>query len=230
MKVVKQKVTLSITNLDSICGGNGLKVKVKHNSLFPNSIRALICGPSSCGKSNVMLSLLIDENGLKFSSLYIYSKSLYQDKYQFLARVLDGLVNYNAYQNNCEVISPNEADEHSVMIFDDVACSEQDKIREYFCMGRHRNIDSFYLCQTYTRIPKHLIRDNANFIVLFKQDDMNLKHVYQDHVGTDMTFNQFHELCSECWKAKYGFITICKDFDIDKGRYRQDLDKYIVLK
>jgi len=42
-------------------------------------------------------------------------------------------------------------------------------------MGRHKNIDSFYLCQTYS--PKHLIRDNANFIIMFKQDDLNMRHI-----------------------------------------------------
>jgi len=32
------------------------------------------------------------------------------------------------------------------MIFDDVACEKQNNIRSDFCMGRHKNIDSFYLC------------------------------------------------------------------------------------
>lgn len=228
MKIIKQKHTLPVTNLDIICG-DGIHEKSKHGALFPTSIRAIICGPSACGKSNVMLSLLLNENGLKFRNLYIYSKSLYQPKYQFLERALKGIVNYYAFQNNCDVISPNEAKNNSVAIFDDVSCHEQDKIREYFCMGRHRKIDSFYLTQTYTRVPKHLIRDNANFIILFKQDEMNLKHVYQDHVGTDMTYEQFHKLCSQCWKTKYGFITISKDTDLNNGRYRQNLDKYVML-
>ena len=229
MKILKQKITLPVTNLDMVCKGGNYAVKSIHGSLFPTSIRALICGPSACGKSNLMLSLLLDKNGLKFKNLYIYSKSLYQPKYQFLEEVLKGIVNYYPFQNNCEVIPPNEADENSIIIFDDVSCSEQNKIREYFSMGRHRNVDSFYLSQTYAHIPKHLIRDNANFIILFKQDDMNLNHVYQDHIGADMTFDQFRVLCGKCWNNKHGFVTICKDFDLDKGRYRMDLDKYIQL-
>ncbi|EZA55673.1 hypothetical protein X777_04182 [Ooceraea biroi] len=35
-------------------------------------------------------------------------------------------------------------------------------MREHFSMGRHSLVDCFYLCQTYARIPKHLLRDNAN--------------------------------------------------------------------
>jgi len=96
-------------------------------------------------------------------------------------------------------------------------------------MGRHKHIDSFYLCQTYTKIPKHLIRDNANLIIIFKQDEMNIKHIYNDHVIGDMTFKQFIKICEECWKQKYEFVLISKDNDIDKGRYRKGFDSFIHL-
>lgn len=104
-------------------------------------------------------------------------------------------------------------------------CDKQDVLSDYFSHGRHSGVSIFYLAQTYSKIPKQLIRDNANVIVLFKQDVLNLEHVYRDHVGTDMTFDQFRDMCSECWKNKYGFITIVKDDDA--GRYRLGFDCYI---
>jgi len=91
-----------------------------------------------------------------------------------------------------------------------MACDKQDAIREYFAMGRHADVDCFYLCQTYTKIPKYLIRDNANVLILFKQDDINLKHVYNDHVNTDMSYENFRELCRCYWQQKYGFVVINK--------------------
>lgn len=115
------------------------------------------------------------------------------------------------------------------MIFDDVACEKQNTIRQYFSFGRHSNVDSFYLAQTYTRIPKHLIRDNANVIIAFRQDEMNIKHVYSDHVGADMTFEKFYELCRECWKDKYGFLMISKEDDLNDGRYRKLFDTFITV-
>ena len=68
------------------------------------------------------------------------------------------------------------------MMFDDVICGKQNSIRDYFCKGIHTNIDCFYLCQTYTKIPKHLIRVNANMIVIFKQDKMSLRHIFYTHI------------------------------------------------
>jgi len=77
---------------------------------------------------------------------------------------------YYTFSQNDEVLPPAKGKETSIMIFDDVACEKQNNIRSYFCMGRLKNIDYFYLCQTYTHIPKHLIRD-----------------IYRDHVNTDMS-------------------------------------------
>jgi len=75
-------------------------------------------------------------------------------------------------------------------------------------MGRHKNIDSFYLCQTYSHIAKHLIRDNANFIIMFKQDDLNMRHIYRDHIDTDMNYETFVTICQKCWEDKHGFLFI----------------------
>ena len=64
--------------------------------------------------------------------------------------------------------------------------------------------------------------------MLLKQDERNLKHVYEDHVGTDMTFQEFKNVCTICWKAKYGFLVIDKDSDLNSGRYRKGFDQYII--
>lgn len=229
MRVVKHpSLTMPLTDLDRLVSAT--ETKRRHSDLIPNSLRAIVCGPSGCGKTNLILNLIFDENGLTFENIYIYSKSLGQPKYELLSLVLNRLpeIGFYRFSDNDAVVDPNEAKENSIFIFDDVACDKQDKIRAYFSMGRHRNVDSFYLTQTYTRIPKHLIRDNANVLVLFKQDEVNLKHVYDEHVNTDMRFEEFKEMCRRCWNdGKYNPLIIMKDFEIKDGRYRIGMDKYI---
>lgn len=227
MKLIKQNLSLPIQNNDLKSNTKEFK---RHSLLLPNSIRAVVVGPSNCGKTNVMISLLEHPNGLSFENVYVYSKSLFQPKYEYLKKLLKPIrgLGYYTFSNNSDVIPLKEAKQNSIFVFDDVACEKQDNIRSYFCMGRHNNVDSFYLCQTYTRIPKHLIRDNTNFLILFKQDDLNLKHIYGDHINTDMSFNTFRDLCAECWEDKYGFLVIDKDSPLSKGRYRRGFDVYIV--
>lgn len=227
MKLVKQDMNIDVRNLDFT--HNDTNRQPRHSSLLPNTIRALLVGPSNCGKTNVMLSLIESPNGLKFENIYIYSKSLYQPKYEYLRALITPIkgMGYFSYGNNDDVIDPDHVKPNSIFIFDDVACEKQNKIRNFFTMGRHRHTSSFYLCQTYAQIPKHLIRDNSNMIIMFKQDDMNMKHIYNDHVGTDMSYNVFGDICRECWTEKYGFLVISKDDDVKSGRYRKGFDIFI---
>lgn len=202
----------------------------RHGSLLPSCVRALICGPSNCGKTSVMLSLLLHPNGLRFEHVYVYSRSLHQNKYEYLHRVLEQVpeVGYRTFKENDKIVEPSESKPNSVFIFDDVSNDNQRPMRLYFSMGRHHRVDCFYLCQSYARVPKHLLRDNANMIIAFKQDELNLKRIFKDHVSTDMNYEQFRHICLRCWKGKYGFLTIDKSSEIDLGRYRKGLDEFIV--
>uniref|UniRef100_A0A1B0G6Y8 Uncharacterized protein n=1 Tax=Glossina morsitans morsitans TaxID=37546 RepID=A0A1B0G6Y8_GLOMM len=116
MRLVKQSKQIVVRNADDVCCLQKEKTKIVHSTLLPNSIRALIVGPSNCGKTNVMISLIESPHGLSFKNIYIYSKSLYQPKYQ-----------------NEKVVSISKAKPHSIMIFDDVICDKQNTIRNYFC-------------------------------------------------------------------------------------------------
>ncbi len=62
-----------------------------HHFLLPNNIRCIIFGPSSCGKTNLMLNLLLTEGYLNYDKLYIYSKSVNQEKYQLLKQWSDSI-------------------------------------------------------------------------------------------------------------------------------------------
>lgn len=227
MEFTEHNLKLPVENFDV-----AVEKKIKrHGDLLPDSIRAVFCGPSNCGKTNTLLSLITHPNGVRFENVYVYSKSLNQPKYKFLQQLLEPLegIQYLQFSQHEEVVSPDDALPNSIMIFDDIACENQNHVRAYFCMGRHKNVDCFYLCQSYTHIPKHLIRDNVNLLALFRQDDVNLKHVYDDHVNTDMSYNKFKELCGKCWgNENYGFLVIDKDRPVNDGRYRQGFDRFAI--
>lgn len=232
MKFKEHQIKLPVMNFDELVQGNASKTEKRHGELLPNSVRAIICGPSNCGKTNALFSLIIHPHGLRFENVYVYSKSLNQPKYQFLQELLKSVpgIDYFPFNQHEDVIKPEDSRPNSIMIFDDVACEKQDNIRAFFCMGRHRGVDSFYICQTYARTPNHLVRDNTNLLILFRQDEMNLKHIYNDHVNTDMTYAQFKDLCFACWNNdKYGFAVIDKDSELNECRYRKGFVCFISL-
>lgn len=230
MQYIQQRQKLPIENLDYLDDEAATGVKNRrHGELLPNSFRALFIGPSNCGKTNALLALIYDPNGVRFENIYVYSKTLYQPKYKLLESVLNRVkgIEYFQFSNKDELIEPSEAKCNSVFIFDDVICEKQNKIREYYSMCRHKNIDAMFVAQTYTSVSKQLIRDNSNVIVLFRQDEKNLKYVYNEHVSPDMAYERFKELCCDCWRENYGCLVIIKDFPLDNGRFRKGFDQYI---
>ena len=229
MDFKKQTIKLPVINFDTFTEPHREKYK-RHGELLPNNIRACITGPSNCGKTNTLLALLTHPHGLKFENIYLYSKSLNQPKYKFLSQLIEPIegIEYLSFHEHDTVISPDEAHPNSIMIFDDIACEKQDNVKAFYCMGRHKNVDCFYLCQSYAQVPKHLVRDNVNFLIVFRQDDINLKHIYNDHVTTDMTYQSFKNLCSSCWNDKHSFLVIDKEREINNGRYRKGFDCFFI--
>lgn len=230
MRFARQATIIKVINFDDKTRVMSEKEIRKHGNMLPTTIRGIICGPSNCGKTNVLISLIESPHGVHFENVYVYSKSLQQPKYRYLENLLLSIdeIGYFTFSNNSDVIPPSEALPNSIFIFDDVACDKQDTIREYFAMGRHSSVDCFYLCQTYAKIPKHLIRDNANLLILFKQDGTNLKHVYNDHVNTDISYGDFRAFCQECWQHEYGFVVIDKDSLQTNGRYRKGFNDFAI--
>lgn len=202
----------------------------KHSILLPNSIRALFVAPSGGGKTTALISLLLSANGIKFENLFVYSKSLGQYKYRFLEKVIQGIdeINLHTFSNTDDIMKVEDVPPDSVIVFDDISLENQDVVRDFFSRGRHFGIDCFYLCQSYSQIPKHLIRDNVNYLAIFSQDHFNLRNIHKSHVNSDMSFDEFSAMCNKCWERDYGFLVINKDEKINKGRYKMGYDVIII--
>jgi hypothetical protein len=223
--IANQGADFRFSILDEIVNDCNMKMK-KHGTLFPNSVRCLVVGISAAGKTNLVITLLTHVNGLKFQNLYVYSKSLEQPKYDYLDKIF-GCMKDQTFSNSSEVIPIDSVKPNSVFIFDDVITENQSMIRGFFCRSRHKGIDCVYLSQSYAKLLKHLLRENANFLILFRQDSLSLKHIFEDHVNPDMSYQKFLQLCKICWKDKHDFIVIAKDYPLNNGRYRKGFNTFI---
>jgi hypothetical protein len=224
-------IKLDVKNLDETVNSVEKKGFHLHGELFPNCVRALICGSSGTGKTNLVVNLLTNSNGLRFRNVYVYCKSLQQDKYMFLNEIFKGMkeIEYKTFSNHDEVVPVDQIKKNSVLIFDDCILENQTVIRDYFCRSRHKMVNCLYLTQSYTKLMKHLLRENTNVLVVFKQDQLALSHIFKNHVYPDMEISKFFDLAKICWGEKYGFLVICKDFPLNFGRYRQGFSVFIQI-
>ena len=66
-------------------------------------------------------------------------------------------------------------------------------------------------------------------LAIFGQYVVNLKHIYDDHVNTDMSYKKFRELCEKCWgNGNYGFLVTDKDRALNIERFRNGSDKFLI--
>ena len=131
------------------------------------------------------------------------------------------------FEEASDVPDPRDLDpaRKNLMVFDDLMLSKQSKCEDYYVRGRHNNVDCFYLCQNYFKLPRQSIRENANFICLFEQDAKNRDHIRRDHCS-DLTSAQFDALCDRSWAEPYGFVTIDLTSPKVAGKYRYKLDDF----
>ena len=85
---------------------------------------------------------------------------------------------------------------------------------------------AFFLSQNYFKQPRQTIRENANFFCLFLQDLKNINHIYSDHVGEDMSREEFRKFCRKCWEKPYSFAVIDLTSTRAAGKYRYGLNEF----
>ena len=67
---------------------NETMTKRFNSPLLPKSIRGLIIGKSGCGKTTLLLNLLLRPDWLDYDNLCVFGKSLFQPEYKILKKIV----------------------------------------------------------------------------------------------------------------------------------------------
>ena len=145
---------MNIRNYDNVFKANSSFQQI-HPSMPSDHFTMLICGPPNCGKTNLVLHMLL-EPLLYFDELYIYAKNLHQEKYQYLQKKFEEISELRNIRNparfSTEIIPVSQLennDRQRVVIFDDYIFDKNQKIVDNFTQGRHKNCSTIYLSQSY---------------------------------------------------------------------------------
>ena len=248
---------------------NETTTKRFNNPLFPKSKRGIIVGKSNCGKTTLLLNLLLRPGWLDYDNLFVFGKSLFQPEYRILKKAFEenlpkeyilrlfdmreeiqdkeappsivlqewaksvkkkSDIKCNFFETASDVPDPRDLnpEDKNLMIFDDLLLEKQNKCECYYIRGRHSNVDCFYLAQNYFELPRRTIRTNSNFICIFPQDTRDLNNIHFDHVGDEMTKEEFRKFCNKCWEKPHGFAVIDPTSKKETGKYREGFDNFFI--
>lgn len=99
-------------------------------------------------------------------------KNIYRHKCVFEG-VGDKVGDTVAYFNNDfeDMIRGDDCEPNSLVIFDDCLKEYQKETHKYFIRGLRKNVSCIYLTQCYSKADRQFIRDNVNFLCIFKQSN-----------------------------------------------------------
>ena len=116
----------------------------------------------------------------------------------------------------------------NLLLLDDCFLGRQNKAEAYYTRGRHNYCDTTYIAQNYFRLPRHTIRENSNFIILFPQDSKNLTHIHADHCADDIPLLEFKQFCHRVWSENHNFVTIDLTNTPSNGKYCQNFNRFYI--
>ena len=94
------------------------------------------------------------------------------------------------------------------------------QIDEFFTRGRHGDLDVYYISQSYFGLPRQIIRNNNDRLILFKQTLRDVQSMYHDIGAFDMILDECNEMCRVAWSEEFNYLCIDMTKNKNEGKYR----------
>lgn len=210
---------MEISNIDEYYNDQSKLNCINLNPLsFQNIFRACLVGPSSAGKTNLVMNLLT-KSYIYYDNLYILLKDKNEPKYAvFLTDFIEKINEQRVDNPITLLITDNIKDlpdyeaidntKQNIIIFDDIVNEPklQKDIFEMFLRYRKVNCSIIYQSQSFQKIPV-AVRANTNYFVIFQISKTELRTVYNS-LQLPLTIHEFVEFYNDVFSIKHNFMII----------------------
>ncbi len=176
--------------------------------------RLLSIGSSGCGKTTMILNLIIQ--GLDYDTFYLYAKDTQEGLYADLlipfmeARKAKDPTFYFEIHNTLEHLEAIDLDreKQNLVLFDDfINEMKQTNIVDLFTKSRKANASIIYLTQDYHRTPK-TIRLNCNYFAIFEiNSNREYRNICDAHANK-VSYDVFKQAYLDATKKKFDFLLV----------------------
>ena len=221
---------MEVKNYSGVIDANMNKY-IDLNRLGPKwPFRMLVLGGSGCGKTNMVVDLLL--NHLYYDKIFVYAKDLMEPYYLFLEKVfkkgLDSgvLKEYHMSEELDDMIDLERLDAdkkmQTLVVFDDfITEKDQKMVEDLFVRGRKKNVSTIYIAQSYFCVPK-IVRLNCNYIAIYElADNDEVRRVCKKYCK-GFNIDDFVPIFHECTKDRHDFMLIDMRTNVRELKYRKN--------
>ena len=201
--------------------------KKQHNSKWPHipdhPYRILIVGGSGSGKTNALLNLINNQQGI--DKIYLYVKDPYEAKHQYFINKREKVGSDNfkdlrafiEYSNDMQDVynaienyNPNKKRKILIVFDDMIADMINNKklnpvVTELFIRGRKLNISIAFITQSYNKVPKDVRLNSTHFFIMKIPNRRELQQIALNH-SSDIDFKDFMKIYKKCTTEPYSFL------------------------
>ena len=212
-------------NLDSITYENNKEHNEKWPYIPDHPYRIIIIGGSGSGKTNALINLINEQNGI--GKIYLYARDLNEPKYDYLIKKREdaGRKHFNnakafiecsntmddVYENMDDYIPIRKI--KKLIVFDDMIADIMDNrkfhaiIKELLIRCRKLNISLVSITQSYFSVPKDVRLNSTHYLIKKINNRKELQSI-PIHYSTDIDYKDFVIIYRECTRKPYSFFTI----------------------
>ena len=189
-----------------------------------NSAGVVVVGPPGSGKTNEVLSMILQPDYMHFDQIWIFAMDLLEGKYQLVKQMMEkrNLSTEESVSEDGRKVLPDfiltndfsrvpaiediDKNKQTIVIFDDLVMESkkvQKPIVDFFKGARKRTCQMYYLTQGYFEVPS-MVRRNAQYFWIYRLKDPREFKGLASTFELCVTKPVFHKIYIEATKPMKG--------------------------
>jgi len=201
----------------------------------------LVVGPSRCGKSNVVLNIILKWYSKAFDEFYLASETAYRPSSGWLTLIQNDIIPESNVEDNFSKASEfletiierqkeTDGKDHVLVVLDDLAKETKTSVmlEALFTRGRHLNISTILISQVFYNVHPS-IRKNTSHMIIFRPTDSKELEALATELSGMQDKKEFKKMLLDVTKKLHDFLFVANNEPNLSMKYMKNFNQRITV-